>query len=96
MWNVRAGDLVVYRGPPTLKSEELGWAKAPNGLIFNGIYTIEYAFTENAAFGDELYLCLVENTRDAFISKYFRPVAKPSIENLRQLTTKPDLVKESA
>lgn len=84
-WNVKPGDLVVCVKRTPWRN---GWGKfkgaqLPYGTIctVNGIETpLGAAFT---------YLALEGWSPDIWLADCFRPVAKPSIEGLRLLLTKP-------
>jgi len=99
MWNVKPGDLVVYVGPPDQTDIYLGRPnKAP--LVYGEIYTVSGLKSietgELVLELEERQLFFVAGMPWGWRIRWFRPVAKPSIENLRSLIKNPDPVSVDA
>lgn len=92
MWNVKPGDLVVCVNDANQRSKDGIYPDRP--IIEGDIYTI----LEVTFFGGDMGFRLEERADEfgAFHAHRFRPVSKPSIDCLRSLIIKPDLVREDA
>lgn len=98
MWNVKPGDLVVYVGGPPQTSRLKGiplFCPITVGEIYTVLDVFEWRGVVYASVEERPHAWPDGHPIGWWI-QCFRPVAKPSIENLRKLTTKPDLVKEDA